>query len=118
MIRMKTLLISGGSVPLPGTLREVIARGSTSLNERRAADIDPSTALSEVDRVVFWASSGDAAIHDLAERFARAEKTSRREALVFVTDAGERPVPGLSDTEFFVWPQDEDRLTMAFLTGA
>jgi hypothetical protein len=118
MIPMKTLLISGGSAPLPGTLRDVIARGSTSLEERRAGDIDPLTALSEVDRVVFWASSGDAALHDLAERFARAERTSRKEALVFVTDAGEPVVPGLSDTEFFVWPQDEDRLTMAFLTGA
>jgi hypothetical protein len=57
-------------------------------------------------------------VHDLAARLARAEKTSRREAIVFVTDHDGDTVPGLSETEFFVWPQDEDRLTMAFLTGA
>jgi hypothetical protein len=27
-------------------------------------------------------------------------------------------VLGLSDTEVFLWPEDDDRLTMAFLTGA
>jgi len=115
---MKTLLISGGTAPLPGALRTVIARGSTSVTERRAAGIDAAAALAEVDRIVFWASSGDPAVHELAARFVRAEKASRREAIVFVTDAGDRTVPGLSNSEFFVWPQDEDRLTMAFLTGA
>jgi hypothetical protein len=115
---MKTLLISGGRAPLPAMLRKVIERGSTSVDERRAGDVDPSTTLSEVDRVVFWASSGDTAVHALAARFARAEQAERREAIVFVTDAGEQQVPGLSETEFFVWPQDEDRLTLAFLTGA
>ena len=118
MRHMRTLLISGGSAPLPGTLRKVIARGSTSVDERRAADVDPSTSLSEVDRVVFWASSGDVAVRALAARFARAEQAERKEAIVFVADADEPQVPGLSETEFFVWPQDEDRLTMAFLTGA
>jgi hypothetical protein len=35
-----------------------------------------------------------------------------------VTAAAHDPVPGLSNTEYFLWPQDEDRLRMAFLTGA
>ena len=41
----------------------------------------------------------------------------RREAIVFVTpdDSG---VDGLAPNEFFVWPRDEDRLKMAFMTAA
>jgi hypothetical protein len=38
---------------------------------------------------------------------------------VFVTaDAGAPQVRGLSENETYVWPRDEDRLKMAFLTGA
>lgn len=113
---MKTLLISGGT-PLPAAIRETIERGSTSLIEKRAGDVDPETAL-DVDRVVFWATNGDDELRTLAERCARAERRERREALVFVTPDDHPKVSGLAANEVFVWPRDEDRLTMAFMTGA
>ena len=73
MTVMKTLLITGGGAPLPDALRGVIARGSTSLEERRAEDVDPSAALSDADRVVFW-TAGDPAV-----RRARSPLRARRE---------------------------------------
>jgi hypothetical protein len=113
--RMKTLLITDGAVP--DRLREVITRGSTSLEQRRTND-DTSGGLPDADRIVFWSTGADAALRQLAERYARAEHAARREAIVFVTTASGESVPGLSEIECFQWPQDEDRLRMAFLTGA
>jgi hypothetical protein len=114
---MKTLLITG-AVPLPERLREVITRGSTEVDQRRATDVAPAGALPDADRVVFWSTGADAGLRHLASRYANAERAERKEVIVFVTTtAGER-IPGLSDTEVFLWPEDEDRLTMAFLTGA
>ena len=117
---MKTLVISGAGAPLPAPLRAVIARGSTSVDERRAADIDPASPvpLAAVDRVVFWSAASDAAVRALAARFARAEAPQRREAIVFVTADGSEQIDGLSQSEVYVWPADEDRLMMAFMTGA
>ena len=115
---MKTVLISGGNVPLPDTLRDVISRGSTSVDERTAADVNSSGSLAGADRVVFWASSGDDAIRALAVQYARANMGERKDGIVFVTTASTADVPGLAETDVFVWPRDEDRLTMAFLTGA
>jgi hypothetical protein len=115
---MKTLIIRG-SAPVPDALRDVIARGSTSLQERRASEVSPSpeTPLA-ADRVVFWASRQDRDVYALAERYARAEAAERREVIVFVAaDEGSAP-PRLASTEVFAWPQDEDRLKMAFMTGA
>ena len=114
---MKTLLISGGERPLPDALREVIVRGSTSLDERRAPDVDAAESLGDADRIVFW-SPGDAATRALAARYAEAEKRSGREAIVFIATEGAQAVAGLSDAELFFWPRDEDRLMMAFMTGA
>jgi hypothetical protein len=114
---MKTLLISGGGAPLPRTLRDVIVRGSTSLEERRAVDLDPGGPLSDADRVVFW-TTGDAAVRALAGRYARAENAERKEIVVYITTAAEEKVPDLSTDEIYVWPQDEDSLTLAFMTGA
>lgn len=38
---------------------------------------------------------------------------------VFVTpEADAAPIEGLNPAELFVWPRDEDRLMMAFMTGA
>ena len=116
---MKTLLISGDAPP-PDPLREVVARGSTALQEQRAVEVsaDAATRL-DVDRIVFWAGAGDAAVRALARQCVRAERAQRREAIVFVTPQGtDAQVDGLSPHELFEWPRDEDRLKMAFLTSA
>jgi hypothetical protein len=112
---MKTILISGSS-PMPPALRDLIARGSTSLQERRASETSASEGL-DADRVVFWAARGDDDLRELAKKLARAEARERREVIVFVTpdDGG---VEGLAAGETFVWPRDDDRLKMAFMTGA
>jgi hypothetical protein len=114
---MKTLLISGGKTPLPDAVRDVITRGSTSLDERKPGDVDAAASLADADRIVFW-SAGDTATRALAIRCAGVERREGREAIVFITtDAGET-VTGLSEFEHFIWPRDEDRLVMAFMTGA
>ena len=112
---MKTLIIAGAT-PVPAGVREVVEHGSTSLEERRAADVVATT--SGVDRVVFWATKQDADLRALAERYVRAERQQRREVIVYVTPDEGATVPGLAANELFVWPRDEDRLKMAFMTGA
>jgi hypothetical protein len=114
---VKTLLITGGGAPLPQALRDVIARGSTEVRERAARDVDGAAAVAGVDRVVFW-SAGDEATRKLAAQCALAERRDGRETIVFVTTAAGDEVAGLSPAEMFEWPGDEDRLTMAFMTGA
>jgi hypothetical protein len=116
---MKTLLISGDAPP-PAPLRDVVARGSTALQERRAADVSPEVAAQlQADRIVFWAAAGDSAVRAIARACVRAERAARREAIVFVTPQGtDAQVEGLSPHELFEWPRDEDRLKMAFLTSA
>jgi hypothetical protein len=111
---MKTLLINGRT-PLPAAVRDIVTRGSTELDERRAADVDGSL---DADRVVFWATSADGDLRDLAAKYARAESRERREVIVYVTPEESPGVGGLAANEVFVWPRDEDRLKMAFLTGA
>jgi hypothetical protein len=115
---MKTLVISAGDGPLPETLRDMITRGSTSVEQRRAADLLPGAPMPAADRIVFWSTGADPGLRQLAIRYARAEQAEGREAIVFVTTTPGEAVAGLSKTEVFVWPQDQDRLTMAFLTGA
>ncbi len=112
---MKTLLISG-SPPIPSALRDLIARGSTSLQERRAKDTTIDAGL-DADRVVFWAARTDDDVRELATKLARAEARERREVIVFVSPDGSG-IDGVAANETFVWPRDEDRLTMAFMTGA
>jgi hypothetical protein len=114
---MRTLLICGAE-PVPPELRELIERGSTSVDVQQAADAD--TRLPEgVDRVVFWSAPSDGAVQTLARRYAKKEAAERREVIVFVTsgrgDSG--AAPELSPNEVYEWPRDQDRLTMAFLTG-
>jgi hypothetical protein len=112
---MKTLLIA--DAPVPELLQEFIERGSTSVDRRRVDD-EAGLGMPDADRIVFWSAGSDAALRQLASRYAKAEQAEHREAILFVTtDAGD-PVPGLANTECFRWPQDEDRLRMAFLTGA
>ena len=115
---MKTLVISSEGAAVPDKILDVIARGSTSFEQRRAADLPPAAALPAADRVVFWAAGKDPGLKTLAARYAQAERAERREMIVFITTSAAEAVRGLSSTEVFVWPQDEDRLTMAFMTGA
>lgn len=114
---MKTLLISGPEATVPAALRDIIARGSTSVEERPVDDVAAADALAGVDRLVFW-STGDAVTRRLAERSAAAERRQGREVIVFVTTDETADTGGLAEGELFVWPRDQDRLVMAFLTGA
>jgi len=120
---MRTVLIAG-DVPAPRALRELIERGSTSFVEHRAADLvrdaAGSAAALDADRIVFWSASDDADVERLAEWYANAEAAARREIVVFVTAEGVGATPSakLAPHEVFLWPRDEDRLKMAFLTGA
>lgn len=113
---MQTLLING-STAVPEDLREIVERGSTSLVERRASEVAADAAL-DADRVVFWAAKADADLRALAGRCARAEARERREVIVFITPDADPQVAGLAPHEVYIWPRDEDRLKMAFMTGA
>jgi hypothetical protein len=115
---MTTVLITGTGT-VPGPLLELVKRGSTSFRQDRADELERGTPLA-VDRVVFWTATEDAAVQRLARQYVNAEAAARREVVVFVTaeQGGARPPAGLSPNELFVWPRDEDRLKMAFLTGA
>ena len=114
---MKTLLILG-NVPLPAPIREVVERGSTSVVERRAAEITPGRPPSDADRVVLWASPGDREVADLARAYASGASPERKDTLIVISPETAGLVSGVPDTDVFVWPRDEDRLKMAFMTGA
>jgi hypothetical protein len=115
---MKTLLISGAT-RIPDPLREIVERGSTILERRRAREVD-SAALSKAaaDRVVFWQSPGEDEVAKLASAFANRDARDAPMAIVFVTAGAAAPPASLAQDQVFVWPRDEDRLKMAFMTGA
>jgi hypothetical protein len=116
---MKTLIISDGG-PMPAALRDVVKRGSTALQERHVDELDASRiAQMDLDRIVFWSASGSAALRDIARNYAQADAAERRETMVYVVaDEGMNSADGVPQHERFVWPRDEDRLKMAFMTGA
>jgi hypothetical protein len=115
---MRTVLVVGDG-GIPAALRDLVERGSTSVTQRGAAELSSAPRL-DADRIVFWTTAPDPRLVALAERYARAEAAERREMLVFVGgDPSAVPEPtALAPNEIFVWPRDEDRLKMAFLTGA
>ena len=115
---MKTLVISADAEPLPPELEEVIRRGSTAVERMRGNELPAAAALPRVDRVVFWASGTASPLRPVLDRFVRNERKTGREVILFVSTVPEDAGAGLSPTEQFVWPQDKDRLTMAFMTGA
>jgi hypothetical protein len=117
MGRMRVLLITGDAA-LPEPLRDLIVRGSTAIEERRAADLTRDAATGDADRVVFWGAAGDPAIVRAARGILAQPAAERGDTLVFVTPDGAGSAPGLSPHELFIWPRDEDRLKMAFMTGA
>jgi len=113
---MKTVVIVG-SAPLPGELREIIERGSTSIQERQASDVSDTPPL-EADRLLFWSATAEADVLAIAGRYAAQWTAERGETVMFVS--GDRAAAGapFEADQLFVWPADEDRLKMAFLTGA
>src|SRR5687767_3955292 len=114
---MKTLLILGRT-PLPASVRAVVERGSTSVVEKRAAELGATTPPADADRVVFWAAPGDAEVADLARAYSRGASPERQDTLIVISPDPAAVVAGVSPGEIFVWPRDEDRLKMAFMTGA
>jgi hypothetical protein len=114
---MKTLVIRGAA-PLPPALREMIERGSTDLIERSAAEL--AGAALEADRIVFWSGGDEPELRRAAEHYARREREGGGESVMFVTtgDTAASSIGRFAPDEVFVWPRDEDRLTLAFLTSA
>ena len=112
---MRTVIVRGRAA-LPEPLRELIQNGSTSFQECHVPG--PTPLPRDVDRIVFFTDGEDADVAAAARQAARAEKRDRTEKLVFVAAGAATPVEGLTPNEMYVWPADEDRLKMAFMTGA
>jgi hypothetical protein len=112
---MKTVIVRGRTA-LPEPLRDVIERGSTSVHECHAPG--PTPLPRDVDRFVFFTTGDDADVTAAVRQAARAERRDRVEKLVYVTTDNAAPIEGLSPAEVYIWPKDEDRLKMAFMTGA
>ena len=110
---VKTVLIAESHVP--DELRDVLAQGSTSLEERAAGSGD---APAGADRIVFFAAAADRAVREDAGRLAGAARDRREDTFVYVTTADGPAPDGLGAHEVYRWPADEDRLRMAFLTSA
>jgi hypothetical protein len=114
---MRTLLISGNTTP-PAPLRDIIERGSTAVQHRRAAETDLSAALAwGADRIVFWGSGQDADVRALADACAARQPATVRDSIVFVTDDAGTALQNLMSNQLFLWPRDEDGLRVAFMTG-
>lgn len=114
---MKTLLVKG-SLPLPADLRDVVERGSTSLVERGAAELDGSSLPAGVDRILLWNVNGDPRVADLARAYWNSASADRKDRLIVISSDPAGSISGLPASEVLVWPRDEDRLRMAFMTGA
>ena len=113
---MRTVIVRGKS-RIPDALRQMIERGSTSVQECHVPG--PTPMPRDVDRVVFFTSGEDPDVAAAARQAARAERTDGAEKLVYVLDGtGNAAVEGLAASEVYMWPRDEDRLKMAFMTGA
>lgn len=116
MRSMKTLLISDAR--LPDVLRDIVERGSTRVDAVRASEIDLATIAGMApDRVVFWHVKGDEKIQRLADTVAKRDPAEAKSAIVFVSEGADASAQWLAPDQVFVWPRDEDRLRMAFMTG-
>ena len=112
---MRTVIVRGRAA-LPESLREMIENGSTSFHECHVPG--PTPLPRDVDRIVFFSDGEDPDVTAAARQAARAERKDRSEKLVFVSAGSPATVEGLSPNEVYCWPADEDRLKMAFMTGA
>jgi hypothetical protein len=113
---VKTLLVS--SVSVPAELRDILERGSTSLDSLHGGD---ATALAIArlapDRIVFWHVPGDDDLEKLANAIARSDPGEATTSIVFVSAGAAGTGQWLAPDQMFIWPTDEDRLRMAFMTG-
>jgi sarcosine oxidase gamma subunit len=113
---MKTLLISDGRVP--DVLRDIVERGSTSLDTAHPRELDAASISSRApDRLVFWHAAGDDSVRRLADAVAKRDPSEATSAIVFVSEGADATAQWLAPDQVFVWPRDEDRLRMAFMTG-
>ena len=112
---MRTVIVRGRAA-VPDALRDVIERGSTSVQECRVPG--PTPLPRDVDRVVYFLAGADADVLASARQAVSAEHVDGAEKLVYVMADDAPGVDGLSPTECFRWPADEDRLKMAFMTSA
>ena len=112
---MRTVIVRGRAA-VPDALRDVIERGSTSVQECRVPG--PTPLPRDVDRVVYFLAGADADVLASARQAVSAEHVDGAEKLVYVLADDAPGVDGLSPTECFRWPADEDRLKMAFMTSA
>lgn len=112
---MRTVIVRG-TAAVPEALRDVIERGSTSVQECRVPG--PTPLPRDVDRVVYYLAGPDPDVMASARQAVSSERGEGAEKLVYVM-AGDAPgIDGLAPSECFRWPADEDRLKMAFLTTA
>jgi len=103
---MRTLMIERGGTA-PDELRDIVERGSTELVQPIA------TSAADVDRVVIWEAKG-------SERTLTPQGALRwpDSAEVFVITPDTRELAADSRSTVLAWPEDADRLRMAFMTGA
>ena len=112
---MRTVIVRGHS-PLPEALRDVIERGSTSVQECRVPG--PTPLPRDVDRVVYFLAGPDPDVAASARQAISSERKDATDKLVYVMADDAPGVEGLSPNDCFRWPADEDRLKMAFMTSA
>lgn len=116
---MKTLLVAGKD-PVPAGLRDIVARGSTSLDEISAEDLRTYVARTGlgVDRLVLWAGASDPDIRTLAWNYFTTAGAEQLQRAIFVTATpGEPLIAGMTPEDVFVWPRDEDKLKLVFRTA-
>lgn len=94
----------------------MIARGSTSVQEYRVPG--PAPLPRDADRLVYFVARDEADVLASARQALSAEQRDGTEKLVFIAVEGAPTIDGLSPSECFRWPADEDRLKMAFMTSA
>ena len=113
---MTTLLIA--TTDPPAALRAIIERGSTAVVSRRPQEVDiVANEARDADRVVFWAAQRDSAVTNLAQAWIAREGRGTGQ-LLFISASADASPGGLSSDALFEWPRDEDRLRIAFMTGA
>ena len=113
---MKTLLINGGG-PAPDALRDIVKRGSTEFRECAPSALRAAAAPEISDRIVVWQSDGSDEVLDFAREFALQGEDNAPRVLIIAADRAFLPT-SFAPEQLFVWPRDEDRLRMAFMTGA
>src|SRR5919107_1704135 len=83
--RMRTVIVRGQS-PLPDALRDVVERGSTSVQECRVPG--PTPLPRDVDRVVYFLAGPDPDVLASARQALSSEQRDHAEKLVYVMGDG------------------------------